>query len=129
MDMKKIRKIQINEFVSEMSSDQYFRNIPDFSKFTKPGTLETDNPLLDCDIISGPLMNKKTNISILNKEIISPEPGMNLEYKDNPDLLPVSIPTQTIKSNIKLNRSPERTDPGPNPRELNLRSRKVQFQT
>ena len=64
MDMKKIHKIQINKFVSEMSSDQYFRNIPDFSKFTKPGTLETDNPLLDCDIISGPLMNKKKLILV-----------------------------------------------------------------
>ena len=98
MDMKKIREIQFNEFVSEMSSDQYFRNIPDFSKFTKPGTLEIDKPLLDCDIISGTLMNKKTNISILNKEISSPEPGMNLEYKDNPDLSPVSI----TKANNKI---------------------------
>ena len=104
-----------------MTADQYFRNIPDFSKFTKPGILEIDKVLLD----SSPIMNKKTNLSILNKEII--EPDNNLEYKDNPDLLPVCISKQTQKSNIKLNRSLERTDPGPNPRELNLRSRKVQF--
>ena len=122
-DLKKVRKIQINEFVSELTADQYFRNLPDFSKFSKPGILEINEPLLD----SNPLKTKRTNLSILDKEIT--ESDYKSDQTDDLALLPVGATSKTNKTNLKLNRRSETTDLGTELRELNLRTRKVQFQT
>ena len=45
-DIRKIRKIQINEFISELTAYRYFENLPDFSKFAKTGKLQSDSPFV-----------------------------------------------------------------------------------
>ena len=68
-DMRKVRKIEFNEFMSKLQAGSYFRNIPDFSKFTKPGIINTDEPLFECEEIKDNKDNK-TDMTVIKNIII-----------------------------------------------------------
>ena len=68
-DMRKVRKIEFNEFMSKLQAGSYFRNIPDFSKFTKPGIINTDEPLFECEEIKDNKDNK-TDMTVIKKIIL-----------------------------------------------------------
>ena len=67
-----MRKIEVSEFISELQAESYFRNIPDFSKFTKPGIIKIEEPLFNCKEI---IASKKdeTNLTELKKVILQDE--------------------------------------------------------
>ena len=67
--MRKVRKIEFNEFMSKLQAGSYFRNIPDFSKFTKPGIINTDEPLFECEEIKDNKDNK-TDMTVIKKIIL-----------------------------------------------------------
>ena len=155
-DLRKIRKLNINEFISELSAQKYFRNLPDFSKFTKKGDLETDSPLFDCDYVE-PLKTENFpdipfNLQKLKSEIDSPissdilTPNIdsnipkNKPYHDpdrilDPNLNPkCTQPTTDNLTTKKKTNQDKMINPelylGPNTsdkRTLNLHSRKVHF--
>ena len=71
-DIRKVRKIEVSEFISELQAENYFRNIPDFSKFTKPGIIKIEEPLFDCkDNIDS--KKDQTNLTELKKIILQDE--------------------------------------------------------
>ena len=49
----------------------YFKNLPDFSKFTKAGKLQSDSPMFDLEEVQVDTKNK-TNLTSLAEEMITP---------------------------------------------------------
>ena len=69
-DIRKVRKIQLNEFISELTAYRYFKNIPDFSKFTKAGKLQSDSPMFDLEEVQVDTKDE-TNLTSLAEEMIT----------------------------------------------------------
>ena len=73
-DSRKIRKIIINEFISELTAYKYFKNLPDFSKFAKSSTLESEDPLFELSEEPIPEPDSKdTNLTELAKKMNFPD--------------------------------------------------------
>jgi len=120
-----IRKIKINEFISEWKAENYIKKIVNLARFTKPGTNNWNDPLFNFEDHE----NTKTGNDTIDPDITGTEKIMETPTESNTENTSSWKEKPPDLPNIFIPRTPEdKSEHEPETgRTLHLRNRKVHF--